>query len=129
MTHTDLDHLFDDFDDVAHEKRKLKELDRYRTIMRHEFDRLSLSEGERGLIHDVLKATPESMAVIQALDSEINEAMRSRSGQLVRKWHVDPSRFSSKLESLSLAQKCAIVESFERGTLLTRGVGLTLEEW
>jgi hypothetical protein len=129
MTHNDLDHLFDDLDDAAHEKRKLDGLDRYHTIMRHEFDRFFLTEGERGLIHDVLKGTPASIGMILSLDAEIIEAMRSRSGQLVKKWRVDRSRFATKLESLSPSQKCAIVESFERGNLLTRGVRLQLEEW
>lgn len=103
--------------------------ERYQVVMKHEFDRLTLSDGERGLIEDVLASSPPTLSVILSLDSEVAEAMRPGSGSLARKWRVDASALAAKLSALTTAQKCAVVEAFERGRLRTRGRGGNLEHW
>ena len=95
-------------------------LDRYEIVMRHELQAIGLTDGERGLIAAALTATPPATSMMLSLDTEIEEAMRARRGALVRKWCVDPVSFARKLRALSPAQKCAIIEAFERGWLGTR---------
>lgn len=112
-------------------------LDRYQLVMRHEFDGLTrptlrtldvfLSDLERGLIADVLAATPSTTSVILSLDSEVVEAMRS--GSLPKKWHVDPMELASKLRAMTTGQKCAVIEAFERGRLRTRGLPDEMTRW
>jgi hypothetical protein len=100
------------------QRKDAERLDRYQVVMKHEFDRLDLTDDERGLIADVLATTRLSVSVILTLDDEVLETMRSK--QLAERWAVVPSRLTDKLRRLSPAQKCAIVEAFERGVLLTR---------
>ncbi len=90
-------------------------LDRYELVVRHEYDGLTLTDGERGLIAEVLATTPLGMSTLLSLDSEIIEAMRSR--ELVQRWNVSPQNLAKKLRDLSPAQKLAVVEAFERGYL------------
>jgi hypothetical protein len=100
------------------QRKDAERLDRYDVVMKHEFDRLDLTDDERGLISDVLATTRLSVSVILTLDDEVLDAMRSK--RLAERWAVVPSSLAEKLRAMTTAQKCAIVEAFERGVLMTR---------
>ncbi len=104
-------------------------LDRYQVVMRQEFGTLSLNDAERALIAHVLISTPVSISLILSLDSEVIEAMRLYDDAELRRRGVYGPGLVDKLRAMSAAQKCAVVEAFERGTLTRRRAADEMTTW
>lgn len=118
-----LDNVFDRIgryaaDPSLAQKDDMKIVNRYELIIRHEFDGLGLNALQRAFIAQVLTETPPTTdGYILRLQDEIIEA--TRSPRLRKKWGNASAAFLNKLRGLSVAQKFAIAEGFERGWLGT----------